>query len=564
MSELFPNNLQAAQDPGLIAGNIMNQVVVTAETVKTLRGAFDYCASDTWLLHADKRAQGAVSTFVTITMGILAEVAKTRPDLIDNQSSLLRNVSQKYHNLDHRVGGQAPSYLYGYPNDDPEKATRSKQEFLIGASAYIARARATSDTAYAFHWLASGAFDLLGESLANGEGIAIDGNTALAESIQHALDTQEQDLSSIREQRTRVLRNTLLNPEATHKNFERAELTRGDSFQIDLDNVEPLLDAQQTHTAFFARSRTDAGALQARGIAGSVVAQLEAGDNIYMIVDPRATQREWFGNASGSGTHTESYRDESKTGQLKVLQILRQDEDLRHGYAVIESDYDFVGKYSSPRYPIRDFSSPSTTGAYKPAPETGVEIQIDRKGRLVLHGVSDGSAFITAARGVLSEARPERLSPKETIQYQLGEVRRILADCMIGGRSSYPWAPDMLKDLDTRCAEQLRESSGEQEQVMSVRTSADLLNPHIWRNQHGEMDAVNLFLSNFGAVSRDQVLGIIQGIHAQDSRSTNGVVTFRTGTPGVTTKIKYGFSDGVVKYIQPEIAIDPSVEISAS
>ena len=179
----------------------------------------------------------------------------------------------------------------------------------------------------------------------------------------------------------------------------------------------------------------------------------------------------------------------------------------------------------------------------------------------------NASLELTTRQDESPELGNEQLSAKEVFDVQVGELTKRFTDAMPSGTSRFDWAPDLMADLE-RHVRQIQEKGDESRDAMSLLTSADLVKPREWKNENGEMDAVNLFLSKFGAVSRDHVLAVVQTQINQGLSSNieggGGSVDFESDIPGVHTKIKYGYTgNGEIAYIQPEIVIDPTVEVTA-
>ena len=179
----------------------------------------------------------------------------------------------------------------------------------------------------------------------------------------------------------------------------------------------------------------------------------------------------------------------------------------------------------------------------------------------------NASLELAASQAQSLELGSERLSVKEVFDVQVNELTKRFADAMPSGTSRFDWAPDLMADLE-RQVRQIQEKGDEARDVLSLLTPADLVKPREWNNENGEMDAVNLFFSEFGAVNRDQVLVVVQtqinqGL-SSNTEGGGGSVDFESGIPGVHTKIKYGYTGkGEIAYIQPEIVIDPNVEVTA-
>lgn len=522
MTHHEPSEDSAAQkpqgdiDPSLIAGNVVHPVRLDSETVADLKSAFDYEAANTWVLHADERSAGAAAEFAQVTTDILAEL-----------------------NGETFEEGQKPRVLGGLAS--------------------------TSDTAYKFHSLTQKNFAALGERFAEGESLELAADSPLAEQIRQILEKQQEETAKAQAERTEILKGTYLDGE-TPEGVATVELQVGTPLRIDLD-AQPLLDEEQTYEAFFTKRRTDIGGVQVEGFRGTVVANVDIDGGSFVIVDTRDAAKGWPGTGRRTKTGNGSYKGESKAGQIKVLQIVGEKEDPRFGVEVSEQNFDFESKYSRGAQPVYGV----TERTEKSRGETGIFIDIDNKGRLAIGlGQDTATATITAAEGAIQELTHEKLTTKEAFEHQVKELKKRLNDSMPGGKSRFAWAPDLLTDLD-RIEKKAKQEDQEPTGEVVVTTSTSLENPDTWRNQNGEMDAVNLFLGNVGAVSRDHVLREVQtkvykemNTDAYDGKGGEGEIEFQTNTPGVRTKIKYGYSSGgTIKYIRPQIVMDPTVEVAA-
>lgn len=407
---------QDSSDPSLIKGNTADGIRIDGGTVQDLETAFRHATPDVWILHAYERSAKAAGEFASLTMELLAEVAKSNPGLMDGTEELVDELGRRARLIDRKTRSDREGYLNSLDDDEAARIV------YLNAIRQLANSRVSnSDKAHNYTFLTEKAFEVLKMSFSEGGAISIDRDSPLALKVTETIEADQRETTAAQHKRAEVLRGTVFGSESARSGAVYHAAIPGQKVEIDLADVKPLLTKEQTYLAFFYDNQTDTNSARTEGYLQSTIALIDIDGIKYALIDTRKPNG-FMGNGRSTKTGNVYSKGERESGQFKLLQLLKGPEDPRCGQKVLEADYSFGGEYDRDIQPIYDFTTTIEGGRFKEAAKTGVTIEFDSYTNQLVIQAPDKKVGIMAIK---EQARvlPKQPQDTESIEKRL-EVKK--------------------------------------------------------------------------------------------------------------------------------------------
>lgn len=375
-------------DSSILSNEVEKTTSISAQTIDALQTAFEHDTPEVNILSADRSSAYAAKTYAEVTIELLLEIARQRPDVLDGTEEAMDVLGRRAKLITHAPRNS--SYLSWLASDEENRVT-----YLKTLRDEISIYEATSNNAHNFTFLTKQALSILKQGLASGADIEITGESPLLSKLHELIAADQQRTAEIETRRVETLKNTILNPEWEKDGVSYGVAIPGQKVEIDLSAITPLLTAEQTRAAFFTSSRTDSGSVKNQQYNVPTIAIVDFDKNRYAITEASADRYGRNGSTSSKRV-------------FNLLRIVEGQYDPRNGVEVKQRQFGFGGEYDKD---IQVLFDPRQSGKKGHLGEVDAQITIEydaETNKLIIQSTHMKAGVLASKDGVKTVAwQPE-------------------------------------------------------------------------------------------------------------------------------------------------------------